>query len=86
MKHECWCTPKLLDGFITNPKVKTTKGKGVGERSLAHNTSRVEGCVGAPGWGLERMTNNSITHTNLHKLNNKLVSAQLEHFLYTEKP
>ncbi len=30
--------------------------------------------------GLERMTNNSITHVGLHKLNNKLVSAQLEHF------
>jgi hypothetical protein len=28
--------------------------------------------------GLRRMTSNSITHTNLHKLNNKLVSAKLE--------
>jgi hypothetical protein len=27
------------------------------------------------GWGLEQMTNGSTIHTNLHKLNNKLVSA-----------
>jgi len=33
-----------------NPKVKTTEGEGVGARSLAHNTSRIEGRVGALGW------------------------------------
>jgi len=33
-----------------NPKVKTMEGKGVGARSLAHNISGVEGCVGVPGW------------------------------------
>jgi len=27
------------------------------------------------GWGLESLKNNSIIHTDLHKLNNKLVSA-----------
>jgi hypothetical protein len=56
-------------------KVKTTKGKGVGAHSLAHNTLGVEGHVGVPGWGLGRMISKSITHTNLHKLNNKLVNA-----------
>jgi hypothetical protein len=35
----------------------------------------VEGHVGAQGWGLGRVINNSIIHTDLHKLNNKLVSA-----------
>ncbi len=30
--------------------------------------------------GLGRMTSNSITHTDLHKLNNKLVNAYLKHF------
>jgi hypothetical protein len=35
----------------------------------------VEGRARALGWGLGRMTSNSITHTNLYKLNNKLVSA-----------
>jgi hypothetical protein len=40
----------------------------------------VEGHVGAPGWGLGRLTSNSIIHTDLHKPNNELVSAYLEHF------
>jgi len=39
------------------------------------NISGVEGHVGAPGWGLRRVTSGSIIHTDLHKLNNKLVSA-----------
>jgi hypothetical protein len=60
---------------IMNPKVKTMKGKGIGAHSLAYITSKVEGCARAPGWGLGRLTSNSITHTNLHKLNNKLVNA-----------
>jgi len=34
----------------TNPKVKTTEGKGVRARSLARNTSGVKGCAGAPRW------------------------------------
>jgi hypothetical protein len=67
--------PKLLYGLITSPKVLTTKGEGVGARSLAHNTSRVEGHDGVVGWGLRRLMNNSIIHTYLHKLNNKLVNA-----------
>jgi len=58
-----------------SPKMKTTKRKGVKVRSLAHNTSRVEGCVGALGWGLRRLRSKLITHTDLHKLNNNLVSA-----------
>jgi len=41
--------PSSLMDLTTNPKVKTTKGKGVGVRSLARNTSGVEGRVGAPG-------------------------------------
>jgi hypothetical protein len=54
--------------------VKIAKGKGVGACSLVHNTSRVEGRAGATGWGLRRLTINSITHTDLHKPNNKLVN------------
>jgi hypothetical protein len=38
--------PKLLMDLIASPKVKTTKGKGVGARSLIRNTSRVEGHAG----------------------------------------
>jgi len=43
-----------------NPKVKTTKGEGIGVRSLARNISGVEGCVGALGWGLGRLTSNQL--------------------------
>jgi hypothetical protein len=57
-----------------NPKVKTMKGKGVGVRSLARNTSRVEGHAKVLRWGLGRVISNSIIHTNLQKIN-KLVSA-----------
>ncbi len=67
--------PKLLDGLTTSPKVKTTKGKGVGACSLARSTSGIEGRAGAPGWGLKRLTRNSVTNTDLHKPNNKLINA-----------
>ncbi len=69
-----------------NPKVKTIEGKRVGVRSLAHCILGVKGCVGASGQGLRRMTSESIIHTDLHKPNNKLVSAQLEHFWCTNEP
>ncbi len=59
----------------TSPKVKTMEKEGIEARSLACNTSGVEGGVGALGWGLGRLTSNSITYTDLHKPNHKLVSA-----------
>jgi hypothetical protein len=55
--------------------VKAIDGEGVGARSLACNILVVEGCVGVLGWGLRRLINNSIIHTDLHKPNNKLVNA-----------
>jgi hypothetical protein len=67
--------PKLLNGFTISPKVKIMEGEGVGVRSLVPSILRVEGCVGAPGWGLGKLTSNSITHMDLHKPNNKLVNA-----------
>jgi hypothetical protein len=33
-----------------SPKVKITKGEGVGAHSLAHNISGVKGHVGVPRW------------------------------------
>jgi hypothetical protein len=63
-----------MDSTVS-PKVKTTEGEGVGACSLACNTLGVEGCAGALGWGLGRLTSNSITHMDLHKPNNNLVSA-----------
>jgi hypothetical protein len=56
-------------------RVKIAKGQGVETHSLAHNTLGVEGHARALGWGLGRVASKSISHTNLHKLNNKLVSA-----------
>jgi hypothetical protein len=67
--------PDSMMDSIANPKVKTTKGEGVGTRSLAHNTLRVKGCARVPGWGLGIMTSKSITHMDPHKPNNKLVNA-----------
>jgi len=66
--------PSSLMDLTTSPKVKTLEEK-VGVCCLAHNTSRVEGRAGALGWGLGRLTSNSITHMDLHKPNHKLVSA-----------
>jgi hypothetical protein len=63
-----------MDSTVS-PKVTTTERKGIGACSLACNTLGVEAHVGAPGWGLRRLTKKSITHTDLYKPNNKLVSA-----------
>jgi len=54
--------------------MKTTE-KEIGVHSLARSTLGVKGCVGVPGWGLGRMVSGSIMHMDLHKPNNKLVSA-----------
>ncbi len=61
--------------LIASPNVKIAEGEGIGARSLVHNTSGVKGRVRAPGWGLGILTSKSITHTKLHKSNNKLISA-----------
>jgi hypothetical protein len=67
--------PDSLMDSIANPKVKTMKGEEIGVCSLACNTLGVEGHVNVLGWGLGKVTSKSIIHTNLHKPNNKLVSA-----------
>jgi hypothetical protein len=51
------------------------EGLGVGARSFARSILEVEGHAGALGYRLGRMKSKSITHTDLHKLNNKLVNA-----------
>jgi hypothetical protein len=67
--------PSSLMDSIESPKVKIMEGKGIGPCSQARNTSRVEGCFGILRWGLGRLISKSITHMDLHKPNNKLVSA-----------
>jgi hypothetical protein len=42
---------------------------------LLHSTPKLHGHVKASGWRLGRMTSASIIHIDLHKPNNKLVSA-----------
>jgi hypothetical protein len=71
---------------IASPKVKTTKGQVVGACSLVRNILGEDRRDDASGWGLWRMISMSIIHMNLHKLNNKLVDAQLEHFWCMDKP
>jgi hypothetical protein len=68
-----------------SPKVKISE-RGVGVHFLIHNISWVEGRIGALRWRLRRMTSGSIIHTNLHKPNNKLISAWLEHFWCMNEP
>jgi hypothetical protein len=77
--------PKLPDGFNCESKdenIRRRRGWG----SLTRNISGVEGCAGAPGCGLERLTSKSITHMDLHKPNNKLVNAHLEHLWCIDEP
>jgi hypothetical protein len=66
--------PNSFMDSIAKPKVKTSK-RGVGVCSLACSTLGVKGRGGAPRWGLGILTSNSITHTDLHKPNHKVVSA-----------
>jgi hypothetical protein len=40
--HDVWHTPNSFKDSNVNPKMKTLK-KGIGVRSLVHNTSRVKG-------------------------------------------
>jgi hypothetical protein len=67
--------PELLDGLNYESKGEDNERKRSWVCSLAHNTSRVEGRVGALGCGLGRLTSKSITHMSLCKSNNKLVIA-----------
>jgi len=71
----CDTPPNPLIDSTISPKVKITKGKGVWVHSLVCNISWVEKHAEASRWELKRMTSGSIIHTNLHKPNNKLVSA-----------
>ncbi len=49
-KWACDTPSNSLMDSTSSPKVKTVKREGVGARSLARNTSGVEGRAGAPIW------------------------------------
>ncbi len=67
--------PHSLKYSNVNSKMKIMEEERIEVRSLTHNISRVKGRVRAPRCGLGGMTSESIIHTNLHKPNNKLISA-----------
>jgi hypothetical protein len=67
--------PQAPYGFNYESKGENNRRKRSSVHSLAHSTSEVEGHVGALGWGLGRLKSNLITHTDLLKANNKLVSV-----------
>jgi len=70
-----WRTPKLLDGFNCDSKSEDNRRKwSWGELpSLKHFRGR--GVCWNSRMELGKMTSNSLIHINLHKINNKLVSA-----------
>ncbi len=70
-----WRTPKLFDRLNYKSKGENNEKLGVRVHSLVHNTSRVEGGVGALGCGLGWVTSKSIIHMDLHKPNNKLMHS-----------
>jgi hypothetical protein len=73
-----WHTPKLFDGFNYESKGDYNRRSCnvlPGSQHLG-----VEGRAATLGWGLRRLISNSIIHMDMHKPNNKLVSAWLEHF------
>ncbi len=67
--------PNSLKDTNTNPKMITTEEEGIGVCSLICSTSKVRGVAWAFKWRLKWMTSMSIIHMDLHKPNNKLVSA-----------
>jgi hypothetical protein len=77
--------PHSLKDSNESLKMKIMEEEWVRVCSLTHNILGVKGRVGAPGWGLRRVTSGSIIHTDLHKLN-KLVSEWLEHFWCMDEP
>ncbi len=72
--------PSSLKDSTMSPKVTTTKGERVG-RIPWFTTLRDKGVCWSSEMRLGQMTSGSIIHVDLHKANNKLVSAKLEHLL-----
>jgi hypothetical protein len=67
--------PKLLDGLNYESKDEDNGRRRSWGALLGLQHFRVEGHAGTSGWELRRLTSKLITHTKLHKPNNKLVNA-----------
>jgi hypothetical protein len=75
-----------LENSNASSKVKTTEEK-VEICSLTRNIlGGKKGVLELRDGGLKQVTNESIISMDLHKLNNKLAKAQLEHFWCMDKP
>jgi len=72
--YVCWHTPKLLNVFNCESKGEQQKEKELGPAPWFTSLRGRRACWSS-GMRLGRLTSNSITHTDLHKLNNKLVSV-----------
>ncbi len=70
--------PSSLMDSLVSPKVNNGRQRSWGVLSGSQHFGG-RGVCQSSGMGLGRLTSNSITQISLHKPNNKLVSAQLEH-------
>jgi hypothetical protein len=74
--YVCWHTPKLFNGlnFEFKSEQQKEKEKELGRAPWFASLQGRRACWSS-GMGLGRLTSNSITHMDLHKLNNKLISV-----------
>jgi len=75
-----WRTPKLLNGFNFESKGEAIRRKKSWGALSGSQHFGGRGACWSSEMRLGRLTSHSIIHANLHKPNNKLVSALLEHF------
>ncbi len=73
--HLPWCTPKLLHGFNYESKSENNERRRIWGAFPSSQHFRGRGVCWSSKMGLGRLTNNSIIYMDLHKSNNKLVSA-----------
>jgi len=79
MYGACDAPPSSLMDSTASPKVNNRRRRSWGALLNSQHLGG-RGACWSSGMGLGRLTSNSITHTRLHKPNNKLVSVELEHF------
>jgi hypothetical protein len=73
--HNYVTHPKLLDGFNYEPKGEDNeRRRSWGTLTGSYHFKSKTACWSF-GMGLRRLISNSFTHTDVHKLNNKLVNA-----------
>jgi len=85
-KNGLRCTPKLLDGLSCESKEKNSKRRRSQGALLGSQHFEAKRVCWNFGMGLSKLTSKSLTHTDLHKPNNRLVSAKMEHLWCTDKP